>query len=95
MSYAVDITVRAAHDLARARLPVPVARFVQVQIANLAENPAELSEPSRFPFPVDGQAFKFDCEHDGVHYGFHVLFKYSGDEQTIHVLFIGLEKRPA
>jgi hypothetical protein len=89
VSYAIDISPEAAEDLNR--LPLPVAVEVDRRLSLLAADPARLSQRSHFPYPINAQAYKFDHIFEGVEYLFHVLFKYSQDEQTLHILLIGVQ----
>jgi hypothetical protein len=89
MSYVPDIGPDAAHDLAR--LPLPVAEFVERQIHALCEQPTKLSTRSRFPFVQNAQLFSFEMEFEETRYWFNVLFQYGQDEQTLHILAIAIQ----
>ena len=92
MSYAIDITPEAAENLAR--LPLPVAEYLYQRIVHdLGDSPASVSFPSGFPYPIMGQAYECEYDFEGTHYRFHVCFQYGQDEQTLHLLFIGVVQK--
>ena len=84
MSYAVVM----GDDVVRALklLPEPeLQEFVLDRIDDLAARPAELSEPARFPYPA-GQAYYFERSAGGTYDAFLVLFKFSQDETSLHII---------
>jgi hypothetical protein len=83
MSYAV----RLADDVGAAIrvLPIDLAELVLDQIDRLADDPTMVSSSASLPSPA-GQAYYF--HHGGLErdYTFMLLFQYSQDEQSLHIL---------
>jgi hypothetical protein len=74
------------------KTPVPGAVREQLRdiLHEFAASPAKLSKPSRFPFVPGEQCFECSIVHPPNKYFFHVIFKYSADETTIHIARFGL-----
>jgi len=70
-----------------ARLPPPVQNLVEAEVRRLAEDPVHLSRPSIFPY-IPCQSYRVTTTHDDVQYFMTVLFRYSQDETTIHIIGI-------
>jgi hypothetical protein len=70
-----------------ANLPHQVRSCVHEHLKLLADSPVSLSRASVTPpFPPGYQQYDFNCAHRReIHY-FTLLFKYGGDEATIHCL---------
>lgn len=86
MSYAVVWEPDAQQDLDR--LPPLLASVILDEIDRLAQRPTELSLPPSFPHPLfpKYQFWGFNGKH---RYHVTVLFQYSQDERSIHILYIG------
>jgi hypothetical protein len=86
MSYVVKLTAEAEEDLRAARRPAP-AEPRHGPVGDLARAPAVLSRPASFPH-LPYQKYQFWSPDDTTH--FTVLFEYGQDEQTLHVVAIGV-----
>ena len=58
----------------------------------MAEHPDLNRRPSRFPYPLKGQAFEFRHEFEETHYAIYVAFVYGQDEATLHVLYVAVQQ---
>jgi hypothetical protein len=87
MSYAVELAPDVVSQLQR--LPSDLAERVLDQIEQLAHQPTHLSRPGSFPFQLF-QVFEFECIANPITYRFTVVFQYSQDEQTLHLLNLGV-----
>jgi hypothetical protein len=83
MSYAVDLAPQVIAELQR--LPAAVAEYMLDQIDVLARDPVRLSQPGAGAYPFL-QVFEFGRSSPGDPHHFQLLFIYSQDEQTIHVV---------
>ena len=91
MSYAVSLTPDAESDLSR--LPALLASYVLDQLDLLAENPVALSKPPSFPHPLF-QKYQFFWPPDGpAETHVTILFHYSQDETTLHIVGIGIVRQ--
>jgi hypothetical protein len=85
MSYDVALDTDAMEDLNK--LPVPLRQLVETEITRLARDPTGLSRPSTFPYP-QCQCMRITTDFDGQSWRIVLLFRYSQDETTIHILAI-------
>ena len=93
MSYGVELGPEAEADVAK--LPPLVASFVLDALERLATDPVNLGRPPHFPYRPTGRAFRCGpFEHEGVRYSFYVAFRYTQDEQRIHIDFIAVTTIP-
>jgi hypothetical protein len=91
MSYAVSLTPDAESDLAR--LPALLASYVLDQLDRLAENPVALSKPPSFPHTLH-QKYQFFWPPDApAEAHITILFQYSQDVTTIHIVGIGIVRQ--
>lgn len=92
MSYAVIITPDPAAVLTR--LSWRIAHRATTQLQVLAADPVSLSRPVALSGSSAGQGYYFDFEDGGISYAFYVVFQYSADEQSLHILQITVDEEP-
>lgn len=89
MSYKLRLSPEAETDLRH--LPAPVGLFVARQLVNLSEDPAILSKPSHFPYPLGYQLMSCDYDHESNRWFVNILFRYGTDEQTLEIVGIAAQ----
>ena len=89
MSFAVSIEPAAVDDLAR--MPATVQPHVLGEIRVLAAGPLRSkTRPARYPYPA-GQLYQTQFRVGDVTCLLDIVFQYSQDEQTLHVLRVYIE----
>jgi hypothetical protein len=88
MSYGLLYTDKAVGQLER--LPAEFVDVVESNMLRLGASPASLSVPiASPPFPPRGQLFHFEItDTAGKRWFFTVIFRYSQDETTLHILSV-------
>lgn len=82
MSYAVELDPQAIDDLSG--LPPVVQRLIVELLRNIAESPSRNSRPATVPYPP-GMLHRADIPLADMQCLVDVVFRYSQDEQSIHI----------
>ncbi len=85
MSYAVILEPEAERDLSS--LPPVLQQLVEISLRQLASDPVHLSRPTHFPY-IQAQMYRAELEFEQSRYIAIIIFRYSQDETTLHVLQI-------